>query len=221
MGIEAVIKERRSIRSFKLDEIPRNVIWEILEAARWSPSWGNNQPWEFYVVTGETLGKFKKANSQQRTNGIELSPEIPTPKVWPEPQRKRYVGVGKSVLTSLSIAREDTEARNRYYADMFNLFGAPCLILICIDKALSIQYAMLDIGIISQTVCLLSHERGLGTCMLAASIGYPRLLKELLPISENKTIVIGIALGYPNWDSQVNHFERERAPMDELVTWVS
>ena len=32
---------------------------------------------------------------------------------------------------------------------------------------------------------------------------------------------IGMALGYPDWDSPVNHFERERADPDEIVTWVS
>jgi nitroreductase len=223
MDVTTTIKERRSIRCFKPDEVPQNIIREIIEVARWAPSWGNAQTCEFYVVTGETLKKFKNANCQRNIDGVPFSTEIQIPgrpDVWPESMKKRYMDLGKSVLTSLSIAREDTEARNKYYTNMFNLFGAPCLILTCLDRSLSLEYAMLDVGLISQTICLLAHERGLGTCMLAASIGYPKLLRELLPIPENKIIVIGTTLGYPNWNSPVNHFERERATIDELVTWV-
>ena len=220
MDITTVIKERRSIRSFKPDKVPKNVIRDILDAARWAPSWGNTQPWEFYVVTGELLERFKKASRKQFIDGTSLLPEIPIPKVWPEALEKRYKGAVKSVLSSLSIARENTEARKIYYENMFNLFGAPCLILTCLDKSLSIEYAMLDVGLISQTICLLAHERKLGTCMLAASISNPRLLRDLLPISDNKIIVLGTILGYPDWDSPINHFNRERATVDEMVTWI-
>lgn len=220
METRKAIRQRRSIRFFKSDEIPENIIREILEEARWTPSWGNTQPWEFYVVTGETLKKFKKTNRQHCIDGISHSPEIEMPAVFPEAHKKRYTTVGKSVLSSLGIAREDKKARDRYYADMFNLFNAPCLIVICIDNTLCIEYAMIDVGLISQTICLLAHERGLGTCMLAAAVRYPKLLRELLPIPDNKIIVIGSALGYPDWDSPVNQFERERAALDELVIWV-
>lgn len=221
MDIRTVIKQRRSIRKFKSDEIPQEIIREIFEEARWAPSWGNVQPWEFYVVAGETLRKFKTVSRERCLRKEIQSPEIHMPEVWPENLKKRYIGVGKSVLTALSIGRLDVEARNQYYGEMFNLFDAPCLILACVDKSLLIEYAMLDVGLIMQTICLLSHERGLGTIMLAASVRYPDLLRELLPIPETKTIVIGAAVGYPDWDSPVNHFERERAPLDEFVTWVS
>lgn len=143
------------------------------------------------------------------------------PEVWPEHLKKRYVEVGKSVLTSLAIAREDVHARNQYYGDMFNLFDAPCMIFVCLGKSLKIEYAMLDVGLIMQNICLLAHDKGLGTCMLAASVRYPRLLRETLPIPEDRVVVIGTAMGYPDWESPVNNFERKRAELDEFVTWVS
>jgi nitroreductase len=220
MDVTRAVKGRRSTRCFRPDEVSGNIIRDILDAARWAPSWGNTQPWEFYVVTGSALEKFEKLNCQQYMDGVPPSPEIPMPKVWPEVLKKRYVSLGKRLLTSMSIAREDKEGRSRYYASMYNLFGAPCLILTCFNKSLSIEYAMLDVGLINQTICLLAHERNLGTCMLAASVSYPKLLRELLLIPEDKIIVIGTLLGYPDWDSPENHFERERAATDQQVTWV-
>lgn len=221
MDIETVVKERRSIRMFKPKPVPRELIREILEEARWSPSWGNTQSWELYVVTGEALERFKKVNREKCFDGEPHTSEVTMPEVWPEPLKKRYVEVGKSVLTSLAIAREDVNARNQYYGDMFNLFDAPCMILVCLGKNLKIEYAMLDAGLIMQTICLLAHDKGLGTCMLAASVRYPWLLREMLPIPEDRVIVIGTAMGYPDWESPVNNFERKRAELDEFVTWVS
>jgi len=220
MELEAAIRERRSIRRFKTDEVPEGIISEILEAARWAPSWGNTQPWECYVVTGKALEAFKRENRKYNEDGVSISPEIEMPKLWPESLKERYVGLGKGVLSSLEIARHDINARNRYYADMFELFGAPCLILTCVDKSICLEYAMLDVGLISQTICLLAHEKGLGTCMLAASVSYPELVRKYVPIPDTKIPVIGTAMGYPDWDSPVNTFKRERAKPDEFVRWV-
>jgi nitroreductase len=221
MDVKTAVKGRRSIRKFNQEEVPQEIIREILEHAFWSPSWGNTQPWEFYVVTGDTLESFKKANRDKFLKGEAQSSDVPMPGMWPGRHKKRYVVVGKSILEALSIGRKDLEARKKYYADMFYLFDAPCLILICIDKRLLIEYAMLDVGLITQTICLLAYERGLGTCMLANSSRYPELLREMLSIPESKNIVIGTALGYPDLDSPVNHFERERADLEEIVTWVN
>jgi nitroreductase len=220
MDVSSAVRGRRSIRKFQQKEVPQEVIREILEDALWAPSWGNTQPWEFYVVTGETLERFKEANRNKFLEGEAQSPDVPMPGMWPDPHKKRYTALGKSALEALSIGREDLEARKRYYADMFYLFDAPCLILICLDKRLAIEYAMLDVGLITQTICLLAHEKGLGTCMLANSSRYPELLREMLPIPEGKIIVIGTALGYPDLDSRVNRFERKRAELEEVVTWV-
>jgi nitroreductase len=78
---------------------------------------------------------------------------------------------------------------------------------------------MLDVGLINQTICLLANEKGLGSCMLAASVRHPKVLREHVSIPNNKLIAIGIAIGHPDWNSAVNLFERERAPLEELVIW--
>ncbi|MFH0844550.1 MAG: nitroreductase [Pseudomonadota bacterium] len=221
MDVKTAIKGRRTIRKFKPEMLPQNTVREILEEARWAPSWGNTQSWEFFVVTGDTLEKFKKANTEKILAGKSSPPEIPMPKEWHDDLNKRYINTIKVMLGSLTIEREDKAARNELYGKMYSLFGAPCLIVACLDKRLSIEYAMLDMGLIIQTICLLAHEKGLGTCIMASSIRYPELLRELLPIPDSKVIAMGIALGYPDRESPANNFERERAGLDELVTWVS
>jgi len=219
MEIFQTVTTRRSIRRFKPDPVPEPLLREILEAARWSPSWGNTQSWEISVVTGAALDRFRKANRQHLLDGVVPNPDSPMPDTWPEPLKQRYMGVGKQVLTALAIPRGDAEARLRYAGDMFALFNAPTLLLFCVDKGIPREYAMLDTGAIVQTVCLLAHARGLGSCILAASVRYPALLREIIPIPETKAVIIGVAVGYPDGEAPVNQFARERANPDEFTRW--
>ena len=47
-----VVRRRRSIRSGFLEDVsvPDSHIEAVLEAARWAPSAGNSQPWEFIII---------------------------------------------------------------------------------------------------------------------------------------------------------------------------
>ena len=53
MELLDAIKGRRSIRSFKGDPVPRDLINEVLEAGTWAPSAKNGQQWRFTVLTGK------------------------------------------------------------------------------------------------------------------------------------------------------------------------
>lgn len=53
---EAVLKvlmERRTVGRVKKDEVPKNVLEQLIETASWAPSHYNTQPWKFVVMTGE------------------------------------------------------------------------------------------------------------------------------------------------------------------------
>ena len=55
MDFYEVIRTRRSIRSYKPDPVPDEVLMRVLEAARISPSGSNRQPWKFIIVKDENL----------------------------------------------------------------------------------------------------------------------------------------------------------------------
>lgn len=220
MELRETVRSRRSIRSFLDKPVDRGLIEEILKDALWAPSWGNTQPWEITVVTGETLATFREENRMAVMAGEQATTDIPMPLEWPTINKTRYRDVGRRTLTALSIPRDDTEARSNYYSNMFGLFDAPALVLITIDETLSLEYAMLDVGLFAQTFCLLAHGRGLGTCILASSVNYPDKLRALCNIPDTERIVIGVALGWPDMRNPVNTFERARGELDEFVRWV-
>jgi nitroreductase len=220
MELKEAVRSRRSIRQFLSKPVPEEVIRDLIADSLWAPSWGNTQPWEIVVVTGEKLAAFKNKNKEALRAGKPSQTDVPMPKVWPDAYLDRYKNLGKSVLSSVGIAREDKEARLQHFVKMFGLFEAPAIVLVNVDKALSLEYAMLDVGIFLQTFCLLAHDRGLGTCVMAAIVNYPEIVHELFSIPENKTIVMGAILGWPDPEAAVNQFERQRGSLDEFVKWV-
>jgi nitroreductase len=142
------------------------------------------------------------------------------PEKWPEAMKGRYGELGKIVLHTLGIPREDKEARNRYYLGMTGLFEAPCLLLACIPRDLQVEYAMLDIGLIVQTVCLLAHDRGLGSCIMAAAVLYPDIIRNIAGIPDDRRVVVGVALGYPDDSYPLNHFDRPRGQSKDFTHWI-
>ena len=54
-----IIKKRRSIRRYKKDKIPKEIIEKIVDAARFAPTARAVEPWEFIVITeSSTLKKI-------------------------------------------------------------------------------------------------------------------------------------------------------------------
>jgi nitroreductase len=64
------IKGRRSIRIYRPDPVPDEVLEKVFEGVRWSPSWANTQCWEFIVV------KNPKAKSELATALSKMNPAL-------------------------------------------------------------------------------------------------------------------------------------------------
>lgn len=69
MDFIQAIRDRRTVRKYKKDEISEEVLLKILEAARWAPSWANFQCWE-YLVVKDPLIKAKLAEAFPKGNPI-------------------------------------------------------------------------------------------------------------------------------------------------------
>jgi len=57
MKVLEAIQKRRSVRKYKEDPIPEEVLLRVLEAARLAPSGKNFQPWKFIIVKDKALKK--------------------------------------------------------------------------------------------------------------------------------------------------------------------
>jgi len=220
MELESVIRARRSIRAYRPEPVPAAVISEILDAARWAPSWADTQDWNVYVITGDSLERLRNGLRLRMQTEAPPTPDLPMPgKEWPEPLQRR---IGRLVDAQRERLAEASRAGARAAATpgFADLFGAPALLVLAIDEGLAPVYASFDAGLLVQTILLAAHGRGLGTCVMAMAVRYPDALREVLPETSDKRFLIGVALGYPDEQAPINDFERPRVQLKDFVTWV-
>jgi len=223
MDLVEAILSRKSIRAFKTDPVPRKVLEEILETAIRAPSWANTQPWEFFILGGERLQELKETLNNMA--GEAPRPDIPFLREFPEPYGTRRRNLGRKVLEVQGIDRKDREKRRRWHNRMTNFFDAPQAIIVGVDRSFYHMgdflnvWALFSCGLVAMNITLLANHSGLGTCLEVAPVAYPDVIREVLEVPDSKLMVIGIAIGYPNWDNPVNQFRSERDPLDRIAHW--
>jgi len=210
---------RRSVRAYLPRPVDRAVLEEIITQARWAPSWGNTQPWEFYVISGETVGKITADLQAAITTSEQQRPDVEMPLEFPEPLMGRYRTLGRALFALLGIERDDKEKRQVHYLRNFGAFGAPHLVYIAIRDGLT-PYSIFDAGAAAYAVTLAAHQRGVGTCELAALVRFPDLVRRHVDLPPGRRLVIGLALGYPDPDHPANAFQPTRQSLDEVATFV-
>jgi len=75
MELLQAIKGRRSIRAFKKQNVPEEIVEKLIDAASWAPSAGNIQPWEFVIVRKPAVKK-KLAQAALNQEFVEEAPVV-------------------------------------------------------------------------------------------------------------------------------------------------
>jgi nitroreductase len=210
MDVSAAVQNRMSVRAFKPDPVPGEIVREILERAKAAPSGGNLQPWRAYALAGETLASFKSqvAAAPMETPEYDVYPA----NLW-DPFRTRRFECGEDLYASIGIPREDKAARLRQLARNLDFFGAPVGLFICIDRRLGPpQWA--DVGMFMQTIMLLAVERGLDTCAQEFWARYPNLVGRFLNLPADHMLFSGMALGYRDPEAPINGWRTRRDPFE-------
>jgi nitroreductase/NAD-dependent dihydropyrimidine dehydrogenase PreA subunit len=205
---ERIMLTRRSVRLYKKKAVEPDKLRRILEAGRFAPSAGNNQPWKFVVIRNaqvidEMNDLCKRALGK---SSYLLMPHAYLEKRCPGPQHARYTWWQKLLIPLLSHLRTgDVEPRARggintatSDPDYHVFFHAPVLILLLADSR-GIGSVELDTGICGQNLVLAAHALGLGTCWVSLVRGinyYPDYLQRL-GVEEPFRVITSIAVGYP------------------------
>lgn len=227
MDIVEAINKRQSIRAFKTDPVPQATIKEIMELSLRAPSWGNTQPWDFFIAAGKPLDEIRKGFTEMGTQ--PATPDVGRPQEFPEPygSRRRPPGsappptppAGQAPLASSVQAPPRPPMNTRFYE-------APCLIYLCTGRSFYYQsktinaFAVYDLGLISENIMLLAPSYGLGTVALAQAVTHPGVVRKALGIPDSLLVVLGIAIGYPDWDNPANKRRSAREPLDKVAKWV-
>ncbi len=192
-----IIFGRRSIRRYRPDPVPYELLERVLTAAIWAPSAHNRQPWRFVVVT-----------SPERKQALA------------EAMAQRW----RRDLGSEGWAEADIEARVRRSHQ--RLTDPPALVVGCLtmqdmddypderlqeaERTMAVQSVALALG----NLMLAAHREGLGSCWMCAPLFAGDEVRTALDLPDDWEPQAIITLGYP-----AETRTSDRKPLEEVVVW--
>ena len=220
MDILEGVKTRKSIRGFKSKPITKALMKRILRAAANSPSYTNTQPWEVVVVTGKKKDELARKLLELARTQAPTSPDLTNPKEWPPALAERSRLHGTRRLTTLGVARDDAEGREKLRLMNFEFYGAPCAVFLFIDGSLG-DWSIFDMGFFAENLILAAHSLGVESCLQASVTNYAPEIRRFLGMADNKKLVIGISLGYPDDRAKLNAYRSLKLKPEEFTKWIS
>jgi len=191
MNTLEAIRTRRSIRRFKSDPLPEDVLKEILTAATLAPSGKNKQPWRFVVVRAdkrpELIAVMRAGLAARKAEGVPLGSSEWTTKVMEQ---------APVTLLIFNIAEEDPFGRK----DFGDVFG----------NMVDVQ----SIGAAIQNLLLAAQELGVGSLWICDIFyAYGEVCAWL---NERHQLIAAVSLGY----ADEAPLPRPRKALDEVVRWL-
>ena len=219
MNVHEAIATRRSIRAFLPKAVEPAVIDELLRLAGTAPSGSNIQPWQVHVLTEGARDRLSTALLAAHEAGEEPKREYNYyPVNWRSPYIDRRRATGWGLYGLLGIQKGDRVATARQHGRNYEFFGAPVVMIFTIDNDLEAG-SWLDFGMFLQNIMVGARGFGLHTCPQAALANYPAIVKTQLGISDDKTLVCGMSIGYADPADPVNQYQPERINLKDFVRY--
>ena len=169
MELEEAIRGRRSVRRFRSDPVPKEVLEKILELARWAPSAMNRQNWFFVVVQGEKREAlqeiFASAFEEFRPNLEKVFADKP------------------KIIEGMKLFFE-------------TYGGAPVLILAYGERGPTGQWDTHSPAVAVQNLLLAACDAGLGSAWTDGVLIKEAEINALLGIKDRKLVCV-VPIGYP------------------------
>ncbi|MDD1749032.1 MAG: nitroreductase [Methanothrix sp.] len=174
------IYARRSIRDYLPDDVPDNIIRELIRAGTYAPSAADKQPWRFVVIKDKEL--MNKLSDKAKELWMELDAKASNPEL---------IGLAKMVSRP-----------------GFNIFfNAPILIMIFSHPdAFSPQ---IDCALAAENMMLAARSLGIGSCWigLGAPLGKVQAIMDELGAPAECKLVGCLIFGHP---AKLDHKAPER-----------
>ena len=215
--ISDLLQKRHCKRTFLNQPVLKEDIAKVLALAGQSASSKNMQPWQVAVVSGQMLDCLRKRLSDQFDCHHPMAFDYeyhmdPLPDTF----KKRASDCGHELYKLKGIDRHDYDKRRQHFRQNFLFFGAPMALFFHLPKG-AMFGQFLDMGIFLNAVMLGLVDLGLGSCPQFSVCGYSNTIREVLNLEDNRLLVCGLSVGYPDEQARVNQFVPTRASIHEYV----
>jgi len=211
-ALEKMLKARRSIRKWKSDAVPEDLIVKAIEAAGWSPNSGGRQPYHCYVINNRAkIAEIAKA-VQEVTDYLASLCKADTDRASVERWQKNsgffadapvLIAVSASIYQSIS---DKLQVEN---------MDDPKVCEINRNRQIASSRVQ-TVGAFVDHLLLALHTLGLGAVWMAGPTQAKTAVEKIINAGANEDFIALIPVGYP--DEQP--VAPSRKPITELVTFV-
>ena len=216
MSLAEALRQRRSVRGYRPDPVPQAVLDEVFGLAQLAPSNCNIQPWKVFVASGAMRDELRHRMVEHVTRGDPIQPDFEHLPNFEGVYRKRQVDCAVELYNNMGIARDDREGRARASLRNFELFDAPHVAFIGMERQFGVTVA-LDVGMYIQTLMLVMTSFGIGSCAQGSMRYYPQDVRDLFGEPDSTAILCGISFGYEDEGVAANRTRVGREPLGESV----
>ena len=212
IALQEVFKSRRSIRKWKTDAVPEEMIEKAIEAAGWSPNSGGRQPYHCYVITNPSKIIDIATAVQEVTDYLASlckdDADRASVERWQQNsgffvQAPVLIAVSASIYQSIS---DKLQAENMEDPKV-------CEINRCRQIASS---RVQTVGAFVDHLLLGLHTLGLGAVWMAGPTQAKKQVEKIVGMGKNEDFIALIPVGFPDEQPAAP----ARKPMSELVTFV-
>jgi len=173
-----LIESRQSIRQFKKQEVPEDVLNRLLTAATHAPSGKNRQNWRFFVVQGNKRDEYLKYSQKSWLGIKDILQQRLKPSLYEFTQRFFYT-LGEAPV--IIFAYSHNSADERYHTSIGSVYMAV------------------------ENINLACQVEGLGCCTMGAPLEIKEEVDKFLGATELEEykkgeleLLCAVVLGYPN-----------------------
>lgn len=194
----ALITGRRSIRKYREEALPRQLLLNLLTAAAWAPSAHNRQPWRFAVIEQPRVKEQLAKNMGKKLRADLTADGVPGDLIDRDVNRSfgRITGAPALILVALTVEDMDTypDQRRQHY-----------------EWLMAVQSAAMA----GQNLMLAAHAYGLGTCWICGPLFSPDVVRKTLRLPAHWQPQGLITVGYP-----AEEREKDRRPLADIVLFM-
>jgi coenzyme F420-0:L-glutamate ligase / coenzyme F420-1:gamma-L-glutamate ligase len=197
-AFEQVVRGRRSVRRFRDDPVPDEIVERIVEAGNWAPSPHGTQPWRFAVITRhETKERLATAMGATWRRNLEMDNEpLKVIEGRLAGSRRRLLEAPLLILVSLC-----TDDLDRY----------PDAERAAAERTMAIQ----SLGACVQNMLLAAYAHGIDGGWMCAPLFCPEIVVEALALDPLLTPHALLAMGHAAADPK----RRPRRPSGVMIVF--
>jgi nitroreductase len=211
-AFEELVKTRRSVRKWKKEDVPDDLIKKAIELGTWAPNGGNYQGWHFRVVKNKDVIE-KMANAvQSAADKIASWPEAAQ---WPEDVKRfqKNASFFRNAPACIAVFTSEYQSPMDKVLVSREAFDPEARKILAFRR--SAPTGIQSTAAAVTTLLLALHQMGLSAVWMAGPLIAKKEIETLLKVPANLSLVCLVPVGYPDESPQ-----KDRKPVEDVLEFI-